>query len=196
MFFDLKRREIQFKIVYYGPAFSGKTTNLLEIHRKFPGSKGRLISIDTEGERTLFFDFLPIELRITKSFRTRFYLYTVPGQPHYRASRKLVLKGVDGIVYVADSKMDRLEENIEVLNELYRFLDELGLKGYTIPMVFQYNKRDLPDAVPLRILEEKLNKNGLPSVPSIAIEGKGVFKTLELILKAVLRDFVAKANAV
>jgi hypothetical protein len=194
MFFDLKRREIQFKIVYYGPAFSGKTTNLRVIYEKFPGIKGNLISIDTQGERTLFFDFLPIEIRIVRNFKTRFYIYTVPGQVIYKASRRLVLKGADGVVFVADSQKDRLEENISTLRELYENFDELGLSEKSIPIIFQYNKRDLSEILPIPVLEEKLNWYHFPYVESIAITGKGVFKTLETILKAVLQDFLRKAK--
>lgn len=194
MFFDLKRKEIQFKIVYYGPAFSGKTTNLLIIHKKFPGIKGNLISIDTEGERTLFFDFLPIEIRIVRNFKTRFYLYTVPGQIFYKASRKLVLKGADGIVFVADSQNNRLEENVRAVKELYENLEYFGLNEKSIPIIFQYNKRDLEDILSISLLEEKLNWHKFPYVESVAITGRGVFKTLEVILKAVLQDFLKKAK--
>ncbi|HDM90853.1 MAG: gliding-motility protein MglA [Candidatus Hydrothermota bacterium] len=192
MIFDLKKKEIRFKIVYYGPALSGKTTNIVRIHDRFPGKKGKLITIDTQGERTIFFDLLPIEVQILKGFRTRFYLYTVPGQVHYRISRKLVLKGADGVIFVADSQADRLEENIDIYRELMENLKKLSLNGDRIPIIMQYNKRDLPDRLPVEKLEKELNVRGYPYYSAIAIKGIGVFKTLEGMIRKVIEFYLSR----
>ncbi|MCD6382612.1 MAG: gliding-motility protein MglA [Candidatus Hydrothermae bacterium] len=192
MIFDLKKKEIRFKIVYYGPALSGKTTNIVRIHDRFPGKKGKLITIDTQGERTIFFDLLPIEVQILKGFRTRFYLYTVPGQVHYRISRKLVLKGADGVIFVADSQADRLEENIDIYRELMENLKKLSLNGDRIPITMQYNKRDLPDRLPVEKLEKELNVRGYPYYSAIAIKGIGVFKTLEGMIRKVIEFYLSR----
>ena len=192
MIFDLKKKEIRFKIVYYGPALSGKTTNIVRIHDRFPGKKGKLITIDTQGERTIFFDLLPIEVQILKGFRTRFYLYTVPGQVHYRISRKLVLKGADGVIFVADSQADRLEENIDIYRELMENLKKLSLNGDRIPIIMQYNKRDLPDRLPVKKLEKELNVGGYPYYSAIAIKGIGVFKTLEGMIRKVIEFYLSR----
>ena len=194
MIFNLKKREIRIKIVYYGPSFSGKTTNLMKIHEGFPGKRGKLLTLNTKGERTLLFDFLPLEMNLFKDFSTRFFVYTVPGQIFYRGARKLVLKGADGIVFVADSQRDRLEENVENLKEMYDNMNELGLEKRKIPIVFQYNKRDLGNISTLEELGSQLNPEGHPYVEAIAIEGKGVFKTLELILKEVLETLLIPFN--
>lgn len=190
MVIDLKAKEIKFKIVYYGPGLSGKTTNLRYIYERFQGPKGKLLTIDTKGERTLFFDFLPIEIKILKGFKSRFYLYTVPGQVFYKISRKLVLRGADGVVFVADSGSNRLEENIAIYNEMHDYLKNLGLlNGRRLPIIMQYNKRDLPTALPVEELEEKVNIYKYPYHLAIAVEGKGVFKTLHHILLKVIKNF-------
>ena len=195
MIFDLKKKEIRFKIVYYGPALSGKTTNIVRIHDRFPGKKGKLITIDTQGERTIFFDLLPIEVQILKGFKTRFYLYTVPGQVHYRISSKLVLKGADGVIFVADSQADRLQENIDIYRELMENLKKLSLNGDRIPIIMQYNKRDLPDRLPVKKLEKELNVGGYPYYSAIAIKGIGVFKTLEGMIRKVIEFYLSREKA-
>ncbi len=151
-------REINCKIVYYGPGLGGKTTNLEYVYEKVaPSSKGKLISLATETERTLFFDFLPVDLGTIRGFRTRFHLYTVPGQVYYNASRKLILKGVDGVVFVADSQIDRTEANLEAMQNLYDNMAQHGYDLTTLPFVIQYNKRDLPTAAPVASLDAALN---------------------------------------
>ncbi len=151
-------REINCKLVYYGPGLGGKTTNLEHVYQKVaPGSRGKMISLATETERTLFFDFLPVDLGTIRGFKTRFHLYTVPGQVYYNASRKLILKGVDGVVFVADSQIDRMEANIEAMQNLYDNMTEHQLDLTTIPFVMQYNKRDLPNAAPVEELQASLN---------------------------------------
>ncbi|MGH7583000.1 MAG: GTP-binding protein [Gemmatimonadales bacterium] len=151
-------REINCKIVYYGPGLGGKTTNLEYVYEKVaPSSKGKLISLATETERTLFFDFLPVDLGTIRGFRTRFHLYTVPGQVYYNASRKLILKGVDGVVFVADSQIDRTEANLEAMQNLYDNMAQHGYELTKLPFVIQYNKRDLPNAAPVDALDAALN---------------------------------------
>jgi mutual gliding-motility protein MglA len=151
-------REINCKLVYYGPGLGGKTTNLEYIYEKVaPSSKGKMISLATETERTLFFDFLPVDLGTIRGFKTRFHLYTVPGQVYYNASRKLILKGVDGVVFVADSQIERMEANVESMQNLYDNLLQHGYDLTKIPFVVQYNKRDLPNAAPVEELQENLN---------------------------------------
>ncbi len=151
-------REINCKIVYYGPGLGGKTTNLEYVYEKVaPSSKGKLISLATETERTLFFDFLPVDLGTIRGFRTRFHLYTVPGQVYYNASRKLILKGVDGVVFVADSQIDRMEANLEAMQNLYDNMAQHGYDLTKMPFVIQYNKRDLPNAAPIAELDAALN---------------------------------------
>ncbi|HEY4099786.1 MAG TPA: gliding-motility protein MglA [Gemmatimonadales bacterium] len=151
-------REINCKIVYYGPGLGGKTTNLEYVYEKVaPSSKGKLISLATETERTLFFDFLPVDLGTIRGFRTRFHLYTVPGQVYYNASRKLILKGVDGVVFVADSQIDRTEANLEAMQNLYDNMTQHGYDLTRLPFVIQYNKRDLPNAAPIATLDASLN---------------------------------------
>ncbi|MGH7559442.1 MAG: GTP-binding protein [Gemmatimonadales bacterium] len=151
-------REINCKLVYYGPGLGGKTTNLEYIYEKVaPASKGKMISLATETERTLFFDFLPVDLGTIRGFKTRFHLYTVPGQVYYNASRKLILKGVDGVVFVADSQLERMEANIESMQNLYDNMAQHGLDLTRIPFVVQYNKRDLPNASPIQVLQDALN---------------------------------------
>jgi signal recognition particle receptor subunit beta len=173
-------QEINAKIVYYGPALSGKTTNLEQIYDRMPSnSKGKMVSMKTRTDRTLFFDFLPIELGDINGYRTRMLLYTVPGQVYYNATRKLVLKGADAIVFVADSSPSKLAENIESLRNLEENLNELGLTLDVIPWVIQYNKRDLPDAAPVRTLENELNLLRVPSFEAVATQGLGVYETFQ-----------------
>ncbi len=182
-------REINVKIVYYGPGLCGKTTNIQYIYDKVaPETKGKLITLATEMDRTLFFDFLPLELGKVKGFRTRFHLYTVPGQVYYDASRKLILRGVDGIVFVADSQRSRYDANIESLYNLHENLGEYSLKLDEIPYAIQYNKRDLPEIISVEELEQELNPKQYPSFEAIATKGVGVFDTLKSVAKAVLRN--------
>src|SRR2546427_5509276 len=151
-------REINCKLVYYGPGLGGKTTNLEHIYQKVsPNTRGKMISLATETERTLFFDFLPVDLGTIRGFKTRFHLYTVPGQVYYNASRKLILKGVDGVVFVADSQMERMEANVEAMQNLYDNMAQYGYDLTKVPFLIQYNKRDLPNAVPIKDLQAQLN---------------------------------------
>lgn len=185
-------REITCKIVYYGPGRSGKTMNLLQIHSRVPsGRKGELVSLATETDRTLFFDFLPVDLGTISGFRTRLQLYTVPGQVYYDSTRKLVLRGADGVVFVADSQRDQFEENAASLLNLRQNLEAQGVDPDAIPLVLQYNKRDLPGVVPTAILDRVLNPRGLPAFEAAAEEGRGVFETLKGISEAVLRSLSA-----
>jgi len=180
-------KEISCKIVYYGPGLSGKTTNLQYVHRKIPkSSKGELISLATDADRTLYFDFLPLNLGEIHGFATKFQLYTVPGQVFYNATRKLVLRGVDGLVFVADSQRSKTDENIESLNNLIENLKEYGYVLEDLPMVFQYNKRDLPDVSEIEELEKALNPRKLTYFGAVAIKGDGVFDTLKCVTKKVL----------
>ncbi|MDZ7779328.1 MAG: ADP-ribosylation factor-like protein [Gemmatimonadota bacterium] len=181
-------REINCKIVYYGTGLGGKTTNLEYIYSKVnPETKGKMISLATETERTLFFDFLPIDLGEVRGFKTRFHLYTVPGQVYYNASRRLILKGVDGIVFVADSQASRAEANIESMHNLYENLETYGYDLQTIPFAMQYNKRDLPDILPVEELRAQINPMEVPDFEATAIEGKGVFETLSCVSKLVVK---------
>jgi len=185
-----RTHEIHFKIVYYGPGLCGKTTNLKSLHDRLPPERrGRMISIATDQERTLFFDFLPIDLGTVNGFLTRFHLYTVPGQVYYKLSRRAVLQGVDGLVFVADSHPAREVANRESLADLNEHLRTLGLTGPAlarIPWVFQWNKRDVPVAVPIERLKKALNPQGWPEYEATASEGKGVSETLRAACKAVL----------
>jgi len=182
-------REITCKIVYYGPGRSGKTTNLQHVHASLPdGRKSQMVSLATETDRTLFFDFLPLDLGTISGFRTRLQLYTVPGQVYYNATRKLVLRGADGIVFVADSQREQLEENIESLRNLQENLLEHGFDIREIPLILQYNKQDLPGVLSPEVLEEVLNFRGVPSFPATAVTGVGVFDTLRRISELVLRN--------
>ena len=188
-FINYAAREINCKIVYYGPGLCGKTTNIQFIYDKTgTGAKGKLISLATESERTLFFDFLPIELGTIRGFRTRFHLYTVPGQVFYDASRKLILKGVDGVVFVADSQEARMDANLESLRNLKENLREHGVVIDKVPYVLQLNKRDLPAAVPIPELEKALRIKNEPVFEAVASRGSGVFETLKAVVKAVLMD--------
>jgi len=182
-------REISCKIVYYGPGLGGKTTNIQYVYNRLrPESKGRLISLATEMDRTLFFDFLPLDLGSIKGFRTRFHLYTVPGQVYYDASRKLILRGVDGIVFVADSRVGRFDANVESMYNLHENLAEHGLDLQTTACAVQYNKRDMPDIVPIPDMQEELNPQRHPHFEAVATQGVGVFDTLKTISKMVLRQ--------
>ncbi len=181
-------REINCKIVYYGPGLCGKTTNIQHVYNKVaPETKGKLITLATEMDRTLFFDFLPLELGTVKGFRTRFHLYTVPGQVYYDASRKLILRGVDGVVFVADSQTSRFDANIESLYNLHENLEEYKIKLDELPYVIQYNKRDMPDIIDVEDLEQELNTDQHPSLEAVAIQGTGVFDTLKAVAKGVLK---------
>jgi signal recognition particle receptor subunit beta len=188
-FINYAQREINCKIVYYGPGLCGKTTNLHYIYNKTnPEAKGKMISLATETERTLFFDFLPLSLGEIRGFKTRFHLYTVPGQVFYDASRKLILKGVDGVVFVADSQIERMEANIESLDNLRSNLQEQGYNLDKLPYVVQYNKRDLPNAAPLEELKGVLNPTNVPEYNACAATGEGVFDTLKAVAKLVLTE--------
>ncbi|NOQ41991.1 MAG: gliding-motility protein MglA [Desulfuromusa sp.] len=188
-FINYASREINCKIVYYGPGLCGKTTNLQFIYNKTAEeSKGKMISLATETERTLFFDFLPLALGEIRGFKTRFHLYTVPGQVFYDASRKLILKGVDGVVFVADSQEERFDANIESLENLKDNLEEQGFDIDKIPFVLQYNKRDLPNISPVEELSNLLNPRKLPEIEACAMTGEGVFETLKAVAKLVLSN--------
>ena len=190
-------REITCKIVYYGPGRSGKTTNLHYIHGQVPTDrKGQMVSLATQTDRTLFFDFLPIDLGTISGFTTRFQLYTVPGQVYYQTTRKLVLQGADGVVFVADSQSRQLQENIESFQDLHANLAEQGVDARQMPMVIQYNKIDLPEELrtPVPELEEQLNFRGIPSFTADALHGPGVFETLRGISEQVLRKLSAGRN--
>ena len=188
-FINYMAREINCKIVYYGPGLCGKTTNLQYIYeRTNPDAKGKMISLATETERTLFFDFLPLSLGEIRGFKTRFHLYTVPGQVFYDASRKLILKGVDGVIFVADSQIERLEANQESMENLRTNLAEQGYSLEKIPFVIQYNKRDLPNTVPVEELRELLNPMRVPDYEANARAGNGVFDTLKAVAKLVLTE--------
>jgi mutual gliding-motility protein MglA len=188
-FINYASREINCKIVYYGPGLCGKTTNLQFVYQKTaPEAKGKMISLATETERTLFFDFLPLALGEIRGFKTRFHLYTVPGQVFYDASRKLILKGVDGVVFVADSQEERLDANIESMENLKVNLEEQGYELEKIPFVIQYNKRDLPNVTSLEELRTLLNPDGVSEFEACATTGEGVFETLKEVAKLILID--------
>lgn len=193
-FINYSLREINCKIVYYGPGLCGKTTNLQYIYQKTnPDAKGNMISLATETERTLFFDFLPLSLGEIRGFKTRFHLYTVPGQVFYDASRKLILKGVDGIVFVADSQFERMEANLESLENLRYNLSQQHYDLDHIPFVIQYNKRDLQNAMGLDALRSMLNPKHVQDFEAAANSGMGVFETLKAIAKLVLIE-LKKSN--
>jgi signal recognition particle receptor subunit beta len=188
-FINYASREINCKIVYYGPGLCGKTTNLQWIYDKTnPGAKGKLISLATETDRTLFFDFLPLELGTVRGFKTRFHLYTVPGQVFYDASRKLILKGVDGVIFVADSQVERMDANAESLDNLVINLRTQGYDLMTIPYVLQLNKRDLPNVAPTEEMKRLLVKKEEPVIEAVAMKGLGVFETLKGVAKLVLSE--------
>src|SRR5436190_1904492 len=188
-------KELQVKIVYYGPALGGKTTNLVQVHdhvQTAQGGKGKLVSLATSSDRTLFFDFLPIEAMAIRGFKTKFQLYTVPGQVIYNTTRQLVLRGVDGIVFVADSQYDKMEENVKAFQNLEDNLKTLDLDINDIPYVLQYNKRDLPTAAPVDYMEFLLNNRDvqLPSFTATAHKCDGVFETLNMITRMLLHKYV------
>ena len=186
-FINFAAREINCKIVYYGAGLGGKTTNLQYVFDKTADkSKGKMISLATETDRTLFFDFLPLDLGTVRGFKTRFHLYTVPGQVFYDASRKLILRGVDGVVFVADSQEERMDANVEALDNLQENLKEHGYDLAKIPYVLQLNKRDLPNVLPADQLAKDLNKKGEPVIEAVAFQGKGVFETLKEVARQVL----------
>ena len=188
-FINYAAREVNCKIVYYGPGLGGKTTNIQYIHdRTRADNKGKLISLATESDRTLFFDFLPIELGTIRGFRTRFHLYTVPGQVFYDASRRLILKGVDGLVFVADSQEVRLDANVEAVQNLQDNLKEHGYDLSQLPYILQLNKRDLPSAMPVEEMTRALKVRDEPVMEAVATTGSGVFDTLKSIIKLVLLD--------
>ncbi|NNE67985.1 MAG: GTPase domain-containing protein [Pyrinomonadaceae bacterium] len=188
-FINYASREINCKIVYYGPGLCGKTTNLQYIYDSTaPQAKGKLISLATETDRTLFFDFMPLELGTVRGFKTRFHLYTVPGQVYYDASRKLILKGVDGVVFVADSQEERMDANIESLYNLQENLEAQGFDLMKIPYVLQLNKRDLPNVIPIDELSAELKQKGEPVYEAVATNGEGVFDTLKAVAKQVLTE--------
>ena len=192
-FINYAAREINCKIVYYGPGLGGKTTNIQHIHEKTRSeAKGKLISLATETDRTLFFDFLPIELGTIRGFRTRFHLYTVPGQVFYDASRKLILKGVDGVVFVADSQEMRMDANLEAVNNLKENLKDHGYELDKVPYALQFNKRDLPTAVPVEEMERVLRFKDEPTFEAVATKGTGVYDTLKGIVKLVLMDLKSR----
>jgi len=191
-FINFAAREINCKIVYYGAGLGGKTTNLQVIYQKTADQqKGKMISLATETERTLFFDFLPLDLGSVRGFKTRIHLYTVPGQVFYDASRKLILRGVDGIVFVADSQEQRMDANVEALENLMSNLKEHGYDFNKIPYVLQLNKRDLPNILPVDMLATELRKKSEPIVEAVAFQGVGVFETLKEIAKQVLQELKA-----
>ena len=187
-FINYAAKELNCKIVYYGPGLGGKTTNLQYIYgQTSPESRGKMVSLTGETERTLFFDFLPLSIGEIMGFTTRFHLYTVPGQHFYDASRKLVLKGVDGLVFVADSQVDRMEDNLESLKSLDTNLREQGYDMHHIPVVFQWNKRDVENPIPVRVLHEQLNTWETEEFEAVAVKGVGVFDTLKAISKQILK---------
>lgn len=195
-FINYASREINCKIVYYGPGLGGKTTNLQYIYDTSAAQqKGKLISLATETERTLFFDFLPLELGTVRGFKARFHLYTVPGQVFYDASRKLILKGVDGVVFVADSQRERMDANLESLWNLEENLKSHGYDFSKIPYALQLNKRDLPDVLSLDELKRELLRKDEPVIEAVAPKGVGVFETLKAVAKQVLTDLRKSAGA-
>jgi len=195
MFINWKLREINLKIVYYGPSLSGKTSSLEYIHsRTHPDRRGELISLKTREDRTLYFDYMQFQMGEISGLKPRFNIYTVPGQVYYRGTRKLVLKGVDGIVFVADSQINRLDENLEAIKDLNEDLKELGFEPKDIPFVLQCNKRDLPEIVPVHTLKEHLGLNGIPTFESVAVDGVGVLDGLKSIVNNVVTNARGKIN--
>lgn len=184
---NIASREIHCKIVYYGIGYCGKTTNLQYVHKSItPNARGDMLSIATETERTLFFDFLPLDLGTVHGFRTRFHLYTVPGQILYERTRLAVLNGADGIVFVVDSQAEKFEENVQSIAELDMHMRRIGKDMSTFPLTMQWNKRDMPNALPTPVLERYLNRRRVPSFEAVAFAGKGVFATLRAISKSVI----------
>ena len=195
MFINWKLREINLKIVYYGPSLSGKTTSLQFIHSKtHPERRGELVSLKTREDRTLYFDYMQFQLGEIGGLKPRFNIYTVPGQVYYRGTRKLVLKGVDGIVFVADSQAVRLEENVQAIRDLKLDLKDLGFMPRDIPIILQCNKRDLPNIVPVETLKSHLGLNGVPTYESVAVRGTGVLDGLKSIVNQVVRKVQGKLS--
>ncbi len=191
-------KEIQFKIVYYGPALCGKTTNLAYIHSKIdPGNRGDLVSLATASDRTLFFDFLPLSAIVIKGFKTKFQLYTVPGQVIYNATRQLVLRSVDGLVFVADSQWDKMEENVEAFKNLEENLNKMNMSLDEMPYIIQYNKRDLPNIAPINYMEFLLNnrKKRVQSFEVISSSGQNVFSSLNVVSQLLLHKFNKASDA-
>lgn len=187
-FINYNAKEIHCKIVYYGASLGGKTTNIQWVYQSLAqDQKSKLVALNTEIERTLFFDFLPLEVGEIRGFQTRFHLYTVPGQVIYDASRKLILKGLDGVVFVVDSQADRLEENIASMKNLEKNLEQQGYNIKEIPLVIQYNKRDLPNSMPIAELRRHVNKHNAPEVEAVAFEGKGVLDSFKMVSKNVIQ---------
>jgi signal recognition particle receptor subunit beta len=192
---NFARKSVNLKVVYYGPGMSGKTTNLEIIHQRAPeGNRGQLTSISTDGDRTLFFDFMPLDLGTVAGMRTAFQLYTVPGQVYYNATRKLVLQGVDGVIFVADSSATMINQNLESLRDLEENLNEYGKSLATLPHVIQLNKRDLPDAMPVEELVRVLNSHNAPFFEAIANTGQGVFPTLKALAAGVLKNIMSESE--
>jgi signal recognition particle receptor subunit beta len=192
-FLNYSTREINFKIVYYGPGLSGKTTNIKNIYDKVKqDNKGKLVSLATETERTLFFDFFPLDLGSVKGYKVKFHLYTVPGQIYYASSRKLIMKGVDGVVFVADSQRERFEANFESLNDMLQNLKDYKIDFDTLPYVLQLNKRDLPNITPANELIAALRKRDEPVIEAMAIKGEGVVETLKAISRLIMVDVKKK----
>tara|TARA_B100000925_G_scaffold291945_1_gene282724 strand:- start:5000 stop:5590 length:591 start_codon:yes stop_codon:yes gene_type:complete len=188
-FVNYQTKEINCKIVYYGPGLGGKTTNIQHIYSKTAGkNKGEMVSLNTENERTLFFDFLPLDLGEIRGFKTRLHLYTVPGQVFYEASRKLILRGVDGVVFVADSQIEKFDSNMQSFESLKDNLSEQGYDLKKVPLVMQWNKRDLPNVSPISELERSLNNFDFPAFEASALSGEGVFETLKMVSKLVLMN--------
>jgi signal recognition particle receptor subunit beta len=188
-FINYSSREINCKVVYYGPGLCGKTTNLQYIYKRMnPEARGKMISLATETERTLFFDFLPLSLGEVRGFKTRFHLYTVPGQVFYDASRRLILRGADGVVFCADSQLTRADANLESLENLRVNLEEQGYNPDKVPLVIQYNKRDLPNIASVAELHALLNQRNVPEFEASASTGMGVFETLKAAIKLILID--------
>jgi len=193
---NFAQKQVNAKIVYYGPGMSGKTTNLEVVHQRAPdNNRGDLTSISTDGDRTLFFDYMPLELGTVAGMKTAFQLYTVPGQVYYNSTRKLVLQGVDGVIFVADSSRANMEQNLESLRNLEENLNEYGKSLSSLPYVIQYNKRDLPDAMSVEELNEALNRHGVPFFEGVANTGQGVFPTLKCLAACVLQNIMSESSS-
>jgi len=192
---NFAQKTVNAKVVYYGPGMSGKTTNLEVVHQRAPDkNRGELTSISTDGDRTLFFDYMPLDLGTVAGMRTAFQIYTVPGQVYYNSTRKLVLQGVDGVVFVADSSAAMLEQNLESLRNLEENLAEYGKSLAATPHVIQYNKRDLPDAMPVAELDRHMNPHGAPTFEAVASSGQGVFPTLKALASLVLKNIMKESR--
>jgi signal recognition particle receptor subunit beta len=188
-FINYTTKEINCKIVYFGPGLGGKTTNIQCIYEQTQqDQRGKLVTLSTENERTLFFDFLPLSVGEVRGYRTRFHLYTIPGQTFYEISRQFILKGVDGIVFVVDSQAERMEANLESFSALQKSLDQQGYDPDRIPLVLQYNKRDMPGIIDISELEATFNAKRRPAFEAVANRGQGVMETLQAICQAIIRD--------